>query len=190
MSSSKGEIRKAVRASLASTPIDRIEERNLAICTRLLEWDQLGRARAIMAYEPAPPEVDLRTALREIRAQGKALCLPRIDWQGGTMVPAVVTDLDALVAKRHGILEPPDDAPTVAIEDLDLILVPGVAFDERCNRLGRGGGFYDRFLSVVPPRVLTVGVAFEAQVVHSVPMDRHDRPLDAVVTESRILRRA
>ncbi len=105
------------------------------------------------------------------------------------MVPAVVTSLDSLVTHRHGIMEPPEDAPTVPVEELDLILVPGVAFDEKCRRLGRGGGFYDRFLATVPPLVKTCGVAFEAQMVRSVPMDRHDRALDAVITESRLILR-
>ena len=61
--------------------------------------------------------------------------------------------------------------------------------DEKCNRLGQGGGFYDRFLATVPPLVKTCGVAFEAQMVRSVPMDRHDRALDAVITESRLILR-
>ena len=82
-----------------------------------------------------------------------------------------------------------EDAPTVPVEELDLILVPGVAFDKKCNRLGRGGGFYDRFLDSVPPIVKTCGVSFEAQVVRLVPTRPHDRALDAVITESRLILR-
>ena len=118
---------------------------------------------------------------------GKTVCLPRVDWDAKGMVPAVVTDLTTLVTHRHGIAEPGERAPVVAVEDLDLILVPGVAFDERCNRLGRGGGFYDRFLGGVGPDTPVAGIAFELQMVRSVPMERHDRAMDAVVTESRLI---
>ncbi len=187
--SSKDAIRATVRAALADARAESVGTRSQAICARLLAYDIANRASVVLAHAPSPPEADIRFAVRAWITGGKTVCLPRIDWDARTMAPAVVTDLDNLVTKRHGILEPPDDAPTVGVEDLDLILVPGVAFDEKCNRLGRGGGFYDRFLATVPARVKTVGVAFEAQVIPCVPMDRHDRALDAVVTESRVILR-
>lgn len=186
----KVRLRGEVRRAIAETSPDDRAAWSRAIRARLCDLEAMRGARAVLAYAPAGDEVDVSPVLQDLLDRGAILCLPRIDWQDRTMVPAIVTNLDGLVTGRHGIREPAEDAPVVAPEDLDVILVPGIAFDERCNRLGRGGGFYDRFLSVVPERVLRVGVAFERQVVHSVPMDRHDRPLDAVVTESRILRRA
>ncbi len=182
-------IRITAREALASARADDFESWNNAIGARLLDWDLAQDTSAVLAYAPVPPEVDIRSALQSWLNTGKSVCLPRIDWEAKTMTPAVITSLDNLVTQRHGILEPPEDAPTIPIEDLDLILVPGVAFDEKCRRLGRGGGFYDRFLATVPPLVKTCGVAFEAQMVRSVPMDRHDRALDAVITESRLILR-
>jgi 5-formyltetrahydrofolate cyclo-ligase len=94
---------------------------------------------------------------------------------------------DALVAGALRTREPHPAAPAVALADLDLVFVPGVAFDAHGGRLGRGRGHYDATLAALPAGAARVGLAFDLQIVPEVPQEPHDAPLDAVVTESRVL---
>jgi 5-formyltetrahydrofolate cyclo-ligase len=102
------------------------------------------------------------------------------------MVPVAVTSLDEGIAPgRHGLREPVGGT-VIDPKDLGVVIVPGLAFDERGNRLGRGGGFYDRFLATTP--AFRIGVCFEVQLASSVPAGPLDVPMDAVVTERRVIR--
>lgn len=153
--------------------------------------DFFQRARALMAFIPLPPpaaEPDLLPLLGEALAGGRAVCLPRVDWEAGVMEPAAITSLESLVTTRHGLREPPPLSNPVALEDLDLILVPGLAFDACGNRLGRGAGFYDRFLAACVPDTTVCGVCFEAQLVDRIPTDDWDLPVNIVATERRLIR--
>ncbi len=94
-----------------------------------------------------------------------------------------------LVPGKHGIDQPAPDCPDLPTEQIDVILVPGIAFDSTCARLGRGAGFYDRFLADPRVRAAKIGVAFDEQIVDAVPMDRWDVRLDAVVTPTRVFER-
>lgn len=93
---------------------------------------------------------------------------------------------DELVLHRYGFLEPPETSVPVDIDVVDVVLVPGLAFDLRGNRLGRGGGMYDRLLADLPAGVVRVGVTTEDAVVDALPVDRHDEPVDWIVTEAGI----
>ena len=87
-------------------------------------------------------------------------------------------------------LEPPASSPSLPLDAIDLIVVPGVAFDARGGRLGRGRGHYDATLARLRPGTARVGLCFDEQVVDRVPVEPHDVPLDVVVTGSRVLRPA
>ena len=116
--------------------------------------------------------------------RGKALALPLCTGPG-RMQARRVTDLSRLRPGRYGIPEPGPDCPELAPETIDLILVPGVAFDPRCGRVGQGGGYYDRFLPL--SRALRVGVCPEFALLDRVPVRAHDQRMDAVVTPSATL---
>jgi 5-formyltetrahydrofolate cyclo-ligase len=105
---------------------------------------------------------------------------------GGASVADWARDL---VPGKHGIGQPSPDCPDLPPEQVDVILVPGIAFDSTCARLGRGAGFYDRFLADPRVRAVKIGVAFDEQIVDAVPMDRWDVRLDAVVTPTRVFER-
>lgn len=97
---------------------------------------------------------------------------------------------EEMVAGRHGIREPGANAGRVELGEIDLVLVPGVAFDGGCHRLGRGGGFYDRFLAQAGlGRAWMLGVGFGVQLVERVPRSSHDRQVDGVVTDRAIVMR-
>jgi len=116
---------------------------------------------------------------------GKRLCLPQvIDKKEGLMEPIEMPApwYDNVAPGYFGILEPTKGS-TVDPCLIDIVLLPGVAFDQECYRLGYGGGFYDRFLPRLSPNAIKIGIAFGMQMVDRVPRDPHDIPLDGVCTE-------
>ncbi|MDX9911364.1 MAG: 5-formyltetrahydrofolate cyclo-ligase [Phycisphaerales bacterium] len=220
--SAKRGLRTKVRDALsAMTPIERAEQ-SRAACEHLASSDAFVRARTVMLFAPIAPEIDAWPLLTTAMRAGKRACLPRIDWDARTMRPAEVVlrederraALDAgsdgmrigevmernLAMHRHGILEPASDAPRAPLEELDLVVVPGVAFDRDGGRLGRGGGFYDRFLDEVLAAWdaadagadrLVCGIAFDPQIMgenERVPGAAHDVRVDALATPGGVLR--
>jgi 5-formyltetrahydrofolate cyclo-ligase len=161
-----------------------------AICKRLIGWPATRGARCPMVYLPTPDEagVDCYTAWR-IKNR-LTVCGPRVDWLSCDMTPMAIDDLDAGVEiRRHGIREPRAEAGVVDAGRIDVVLTPGVVFDESGGRVGRGAGCYDRFFARndLMEGILAVGVCFEAQLVESAPVDAHDVRLGAIVTEERII---
>jgi len=97
-----------------------------------------------------------------------------------------IVDVGDLVAGAFGVREPGAGARRIEVAALEVLLVPGLAFDETGMRLGRGGGFYDRLLALPDLRARLVGVCFEVQVLPELPVEAHDRAVDAVVTENGV----
>jgi len=184
----KSDLRQRLRRALAAIPADNWKEASDVASARLLNFISTANARAILFFMPTPTELDISYAARQCLDQGRTVCLPRADWDQSHITPCKVTTWgEDLIEVRHGIREPGPDAPSLDIALLDLIVVPGLAFDPRGGRLGKGGGFYDRFLASPGLRASKVGIALDAQVIDSVPMGEHDVPLDAVVTPTRVL---
>lgn len=183
----KSQMRARARAALAAVRPQDAEAWSSDLCRRLADAPEYKRARTILAFLPIPGEPDLSPACRKAVGEGKRLCLTRLDWERGTLTPAIVRSVDrGLVTGRYGIREPGTDAPHIPPNEIDLVLVPGLAFDESGRRLGRGAGYYDRFLT--PLSVATIGVAFELQLVPEVPTGPGDAPVGAIVTERRFIR--
>ena len=135
-----------------------------------------------MGYWPTRDEPDIREFLAGTPADGIRVALPRVDWQTGEMTPVIVRDFARdLVIGPHGIASPGDRCEMVEPDKLDLVIVPGLAFDPDGGRLGRGGGFYDRFLSKTPTECRKTAVALHCQWVRRVPRDHHDVRVDSVV---------
>jgi len=151
---------------------------------RLPEVESISTA---LVYGAMPDEVDAAPLIAALRARGVRIALPRVD---GERLTLHWHEEDApLATGAFGLTEPVPEAPPADPAEIDLVIVPGVAFDAACNRLGMGAGYYDRLLAEMP-RAVTVGVAFDEQVVDEVPCEPHDRPLDAVVTPSGVRRRS
>ncbi len=89
----------------------------------------------------------------------------------------------------YGLMEPCEDAPVALPEEIDVLLVPGVAYDADCRRLGLGAGYYDSLIMRLREETITIGIAFDEQVVRQVPCGRYDRPVDMLVTPTRVIRR-
>lgn len=135
-----------------------------------------------MAYSAIPPEIGMGPVLEAVLSQGKTLLLPRCEAEG-IMTARKIADLSQLTPGAYGILEPKSETEVFPQEEIDLILVPGLAFDAKGHRLGRGKGYYDRFL--VSRRGKTMGIC--RCLVPQVPVEDHDKIMDAVITEDKII---
>jgi len=127
--------------------------------------------------------------IRRALSEGKRVCVPCTNMDDKSMVASQILDLeDDLCLGNYEILEPRCDClRPVPPGEIDVVLMPGVAFDPTGGRLGYGGGYYDRFLEKCAPRCLLLAVAFELQVVDHVPCADHDRHVHKIVTEKRII---
>lgn len=138
------------------------------VCQHILAHPWFLAARTVMAYSAIAGEIDVTPVLEETLRRGKTLLLPRC--QGDTMTARRVTDLETLVPGPFGILEPGPKAEVFPPEEIDLILVPAMAYDKAGNRLGRGKGCYDRFL----PRTKGKTIGVSAVLLPSIPAEAHD----------------
>ena len=120
-----------------------------------------------------------------LASRGLTLAYPRV--MVDALVFAAVADLSELRPGYRGIAEPPPDAAPVPLDQIDLLLVPGLGFAPDGARLGQGGGHYDRLLAKPGLRALTVGLCFAVQLVPNLPREPHDRPVDRVVTERDVI---
>jgi len=156
----------------------------LQIRDRVLGLGEIARAASVFAYVSHQSEVPTHELIRELLRRGKVISVPKIV-DRAAMNAVQIAGLDPLRENAYGILEP---AMKVAFGGtIDVCLTPGLAFTPSGDRLGYGRGYYDRFLAE-HPRSLAVAPAFECQLVEHLPTEPHDRPMDVIVTESRLIR--
>ena len=184
ISESKNALRKEIRLRLkAMTPEQRATASGRA-CALLEQQAAWKRASLIFFYAPLPEELDIWPLLGDSLAAGKTVALPRFDSATQRYVACQIQDLAKdLHHGQFGIREAAGHCAPVVSNRLDLILVPGVAFDLQGRRLGRGKGFYDQMLATV--RGTTCGVAFDEQIVDTIPVEPHDVHLNCILTPTR-----
>jgi 5-formyltetrahydrofolate cyclo-ligase len=182
----KEPLREALKRRLTELDPEDVASWSSGLCARVIESDAYLASQVVMLYKPLPGEADVGIIAEACLASGRSVCVPRIDWDRHELIPALVSRFDrGFVTRRYGVPEPDDSAPAVRVDDIDLIVTPGLAFDAQCWRLGRGGGFYDRLLARGDRRATTVGAAFDIQILDDLPRDQGDARLDAVATPSR-----
>jgi 5-formyltetrahydrofolate cyclo-ligase len=187
VSAAKQAMRVAARAAMSAIGSDASAAASTRLCEALWADDGLlrasiGHGRVLMAYMPLPDEIDTTAAMQRWLDAGGRLAVPVTDWACRTMDAAEVTSLDAAVfdAGPHGIREPRDRALLPA-DAIAVALVPGLAFDAAGGRLGRGAGFYDRFLPGVSAACAVIGVCHTEQLMEAVPQNALDRRVACVV---------
>lgn len=180
----KTRLRLSVRAELKKiSPSVRpaMSEQARALLKRQAIWRQ---AMSILFFAPLPEELDIWPLLNVALAGGKIVALPRFNAESGGYISCRVQNLSMdLQTGRYGIREAAGHCPPIELNRLDLILVPGVAFDLRGRRLGRGKGFYDQLLALVGGT--TCGVAFDEQIVGEIPVEPHDVAVNCILTPTR-----
>lgn len=193
----KGELRKRMRGLRKTTPLAACLERSQRIVERLLAHDDLARARAVALFWPIEQrhEVDLRALDAALRARGVALFYPAIeplDPQDGppTEPPRMtfrrVLDVAQLAEAGFGFAEPGGEAEEASA--LDVVVVPALGIAPSGHRIGYGAGYYDRTLPRFAPPAVTLGVAYDFQLLAEVPVTPGDVALDWIVTDARVLR--
>ena len=154
------------------------------------ETARFARAEVVMLYLPIPVEVETLSIALAGWAAGKKIVAPTACDNCRTMRPIFCRPEDEeMFHPHHGLRQPHRATGEVPIDQIDLLVVPGVGFDRQCNRLGQGGGFYDRFLARPELHAATAGIAFAEQIVDNLPIQPNDRPVDMVVTDTEIIRR-
>jgi len=187
---SKEELRREIRNRLRGMNPDLRAEASLVICQMVANLPAFLKSRCVALFAPLPSEPDVHPLIEEAWAQGKRVVLPlmikhgtkaELDWHEVSSWDEVV------VPGPFGLREPdPLRCPRIRITELDCVFVPGIAFDNEGFRLGRGGGFYDSFLSRAPSTLSCIGLFFSLQKVSHVPRERHDQALKVFVTERKI----
>lgn len=157
-----------------------------AVSRRLAALPDLVAAGTVAGYAAQATELSVDPALEALLAAGVTVCLPWVD--GPLLGLGAITGLDELVPGWRGVREPAVPRRPVRPHAVDAIITPGVGFDLHGNRLGYGGGHFDRLLARLRRGVPVIGVAFDEQVVERLPVAPHDRPVDLVVTPTRTLR--
>jgi 5-formyltetrahydrofolate cyclo-ligase len=191
----KTDLRRRMKAVLGSMEARALADGGAAAARRLETTEAWKAAELVLAFLSMPGEIDTEPLIGAARRAGKAVAVPRIegDLLRFHLVPA---DAGPLPRDRWGIPVPDPSWPPAPVSGAPgggpmLIVVPGLAFDRRGNRLGRGKGFYDRFLAGLETarhgRFTAIGLCLSVQVVEEVPTDAQDRPVDGVATDAETM---
>jgi len=175
----KQQLRKDIRQRKQQYSLEQREVWSKEIEQQLLDHPRLRTARVVMLYYALPDEVDTRHLVDTLLKEGKTVVLPKcVDKEH--IEPRQYTGPDDLAEGIYNLLEPVGQ-PYDALGDIELIIVPGMSFDSKGHRLGRGRGYYDRFLAQVP-QAYKIGVCFDFQRVEQVPVDENDQVMDEVLS--------
>jgi 5-formyltetrahydrofolate cyclo-ligase len=185
----KKELRTRIRSVLAALPPESIQERSRLAAARLFAEPDYQRAEIMMIYLSHAQEADTTPIVLQAWQDRKKVVAPQVSWESRQMIPIEIRNLDDDVAANNqlGIREPVHGLP-LPIELIDLVIVPGLGFDPFGNRLGRGRGFYDRFLGKPEFRGVSCGFALEEQVVPSIPAGPLDQRVHMLVTDQAVRR--
>ncbi|MHB1419512.1 MAG: 5-formyltetrahydrofolate cyclo-ligase [Bacillota bacterium] len=185
----KRKIRQQIIRLRMEMSLEEVKTKSQAIMDRLLGEEIYRKARMMMVYVDFRHEVETGGIIQNALEGGKTVAVPVCEPRETRLVPSKVMDYPGdLAPGTWGILEPkPDKLHPVEPVELDLVLVPGVAFDVKGNRLGYGGGYYDRFLTRLRPEAMAVALAFEEQILLEVYPEAYDQRVHAIITDQRTI---
>lgn len=175
----KKELRKYIREQKRQFTDNELEELSLPVISRLLSHPAIVSAQTILMYYSLPDEVDTHDTIKKLAESGKRILLPRVT-DSENMEIRVYENPEDLQKGSFGIMEPTGSLFT-DYNEIDVAVIPGIGFDYANNRLGRGKGYYDRFLSKVPS-TYKIGICFGFQMLPSIPASEHDIKVDEVIT--------
>jgi 5-formyltetrahydrofolate cyclo-ligase len=189
MTSLKEQLRRDILRRRDAIPPDKRAAKDFLIKERLLSLPEFVEAKTVLFYASFRSEVDTIGMVNDSLKAGKRVGLPRVDKQRHLLLLFEIVKMSELSAGYIGIPEPPlRDEMAMEIEDIDIIIVPGVAFDNSCNRIGYGAGYYDILLSKRKKKTPVIALAYEEQFVGAIPAEKHDIKVDVVVSDKRVVR--
>lgn len=189
--SNKKALRLQLRDLLSQMSDEQRRSSSQAACGHLTRSPEFIHARVVMLYLSTPQEVDTANIALRCWQEGKTVAVPKVSWDQRRMMPVEINSLRAdgmTMTGPHGDVREPITGKPVPVNLIDLVIVPGLGFTDQGYRIGRGMGFYDRFLAQKQFLGLSCGLAFESQVVAELPILDHDVPLSMLVTDRQIRR--
>lgn len=185
----KNEIRQEIiniRKQMSQEEVNTLSQKIISTLTKLPIFKE---SKTIMLYLSFDNEVDTFKLIDLCKDLGKKITVPYCINEGKRIIPTEIKNVESdLVESSFGYLEPKAElVKPVSTNEIDLIIVPGLAFDKGCYRVGFGAGYYDRFLSKLCFTIPTIGLAYDYQILEYIPTEEHDMPLDYVVTDKRII---
>lgn len=158
------------------------------IFNKLKNTELYKNARNIFIYISFSNEINTINIIKKALEDKKDVFIPKIYKTNKSMKAIKLNSFDDLKKNSMGILEPIDDSKYIEKENIDLIVVPGVVFDKDCNRIGYGGGYYDRYLKDIAYKVNKVVLAYDLQVIDKIESEEHDIKVDYIITSSKIIK--
>jgi 5-formyltetrahydrofolate cyclo-ligase len=181
----KNQLRAEMKERLRTITPEEHKMWSKEICDELTKRD-FSKIKVVAAFYPLHSEPNILPFLHALQTQGKVIALPRLEKESSDLKFYAVSEWNTLEKDEMGILQPLPEVE-VPSEKMDLIIVPGLAFDKEGNRLGRSKGLYDRFLSSVRNATLKIGVCFDLQIVASLPSGELDQKVNQVFSNSSFL---
>ncbi len=179
----KQELRDKILTILRNQKEEDRLAKSLMIQDKLFEMREFRKSGTVLFYASFDGEVDTFEMMKKAKKIGKKIGLPVVVREKNKIMPTFVEYLDNLQEGVFGIKQPTErDCKPLGVNEIDMVIVPGIAFDKAKNRLGRGGGYYDRFLCTLPSHISTVGLAFDFQMIDHIPQQKeHDFPVSHVL---------
>lgn len=186
----KKEIRKKILEIKNALSTEIIQEKSRRIFEELKKKDFYSNANNVMLYISFGSEVMTRPIIDDLLSRGKRVFIPVTVPATKALIVSELKDYEEDLQVGHfGVMEPKEEAlRPVEPNILDLVIVPGVAFDQRGYRIGYGGGYYDRFLPRLPEKTTTVSLAFDMQLIDEVPISQYDIPVQYILTEESFIK--
>ncbi|QNN22561.1 5-formyltetrahydrofolate cyclo-ligase [Planctomycetales bacterium ZRK34] len=183
----KKQMRRQLRQWLSQLDPQQVRTRSQNAAHRLIQTDAFAQATTVMLYLPLTGEVDTRPIALRAWQDDKTVTVPLISHEQKHMIPVTLRSFEEPMNLDHLGVRSPRTGEPMPISMIDLVLVPGLGFDRNGRRLGRGAGFFDRFLARPDFGGVVCGVAFDEQVVDELPTDVHDVSMQMIVTDRQVL---
>ena len=184
----KKQLRHQLKTRLIELTSQQRSEKSRRACKHLIAMEQFCSASVVMLYLSLPHEVDTTLIILQAWQREKTVAVPKVSWQQRHMIPVEITSLETGMSTEASGLRNPVTGVPMPLEEIDVVVTPGIAFDKNGNRLGRGGSYYDRFFASKKLRAIKCGIAFSEQVIESVPTIEHDIGVDFLVTEEGVIK--
>jgi 5-formyltetrahydrofolate cyclo-ligase len=183
----KSQLRRQLQNCLLKMSEKQRAEKSRKACQSLVSTLEFQEAMTVMMYLSLPHEVDTSEAILAAWQLGKTVAVPKISWQQRHMIPVQINSLETGFSTGISGLRNPVTGVPIPLEEIDLVVAPALGFDRKGYRLGRGGSYYDRFFTNKHLKAARCGLAFQEQVLESIPVTECDEPIDFLVTDKEIL---
>jgi 5-formyltetrahydrofolate cyclo-ligase len=186
---SKADIRKEIAAEIGNLSQEKLTEKTKQIEERLFDFANFLEAKIALMYLENSNEVQSRDIIKRTFNYNKIVVLPLIDFESKKFKLYKIDDFgNDLITNDSNMLQPdPEKCRAVPIDCIDIALIPGIAFDEKGGRIGSGDGYYDRLIPHLPITTRKVALALDDQIIPIVPIESHDKYVDIIITDKRII---